>query len=155
MVDQRRHPVDTRARYGPQLATLLAGIAALAAFDATHHPAGPAAPHASVRPAVTGTPHASPAGTAPTGRGAQPPAPGTHHASTELTGTPGPSRSPAPTPPGPSPSPEPKPGLAVTAIVVAPLRGATPVTARSVLVVPAAPPFPDAILRVGLNLALH
>lgn len=163
MVDQRRRPVGGRGRgYGAPLGTLIAGLLALIAFDLTHRPAAPAAPHASVRPTVTA--HASPAGTAPTGRGAQPSAAGTQPPAAD-TGTsvgnpsgPGspPTPSPPPPTPGPTPSPAPSPrsGLTVTAVVVAPLRGATPVAVRAALVAPAAPPFPDPILNIGLNLTL-
>lgn len=154
----------TRQRgYGAQLGTLIAGIAVLTVFDVTHHPGAPVAPHASVRPTATATPsaHASPAGQAPAGRGATPPAPAqltAVHAGTAGADT-GPGGTPTPSAPGPSPSPTPsqppRPGLGITAAIVVPLRGATPVAVRAALVVPAAPPFPDLLLQADLNLTAH
>jgi len=165
-VGQRRHQVGAFPRgYSAPLATLIAGLLALIAFNLARHLAAPATPHASVHPSVTLTvtpsgAHASPAGQAPAGRGAQPgaavrPVADDGGAGRSVpSGAPTPSLVPPPPGPSPSPAPSPSPSPGVTAAIVVPLRGATPVTVRAVLVAPAAPPFPDTLLGIGLDLAL-
>ncbi len=160
MVDQRRRPVRTRPRgYGAPLGALIAGLLALIAFNLTRHSGAPSTPHASVHPSITVTAapsitHASPAGQAPAGRGAQPaPVQAAGAAAPSSPAPPSPTPTPVPSPP-PSPTPRPRPLLAVTAAIVAPLRGATPVAARATIVIPAAPPFPNPLLELRLGLSL-
>ena len=169
VVDQRRHQVSTLAHgYRAPLGTLIAGLLALIVFDLAHRPAAPALPHASTRPTVTVTasPHASTVGQAPAGRGAQPTATGSSGLGAARgagsviparsgTGPTPSSTQSAPTPaPSPGPTRTPRPPVSITAAIVVPLRGATPIPVRATVVIPAAPPFPDVLLNAGLNLTL-
>lgn len=151
VVAGRGHPVRSYPRgYGAAWGALAAGAVALIAFDLSHHPAGSLPPRAQPRPTVTVTTHASPAGAAPTGRGAQPA--GDTVGRRLLAGAPGaPTPSPLPSTPSPAPSRAPSPRIGVAAAVVAPLRGATPVAVRATLVIGAAPPFPDSIAGLTLT----
>lgn len=148
-----------RRGYGAQFAALVAGLLTLAGFNLARHLAAPAVPHASVQPTVTVTlAPSSPASPAagrprPSVAGARPVAVGGASGGVH-SGASAPSVTPSPSPAGPVPSQRPRPGLGVTAAIVVPQRGAAPVTVRAALVAPAAPPFPDTLLGVGLNLTL-
>jgi hypothetical protein len=133
------------------------GALALIVFQAVHHDApggGQAAPRPSssasgagsgsapvVSLPVTASPHGT--GTFRIAGESQPARPSSSPSST-------PSSSPSPAPSSPSPTPSPAGAVGVSAAVVVPLRGSTPVAVRASLAIPGAPPFP----LLGLDLAL-
>lgn len=139
--------------------TIGAAAIAVIVYQLVHHPAAPGGPHTGARPAITVTVTAPPvpAVTLPPGPGSGSPVAGaggravaaassaTVHASPTAPGALPPST------PAPRPTPGPHPVVEVSAAVVVPLRGATPLAARAVVVVPGAPPFPR-LLDLALTL---
>jgi len=135
------------------------GALALIVFQVVHHGAGSGSALAGPRVTVTVTvsPRASQPARAPSSR-AQPISGG---GALSAGTAPQPTRRPATSGAGPSsvpsaPSQSPKPGTggSVSAAIVVPLRGATPVAVRASVVAPSAPPFPQPSPAIGVTVEL-
>jgi hypothetical protein len=133
------------------------GAAALAliALDLLHHAPG-VLPRAVAPPSSVAVSPLRPTSAKPTG------VPSSHAVPVTVRPTTSPSPAPpmahpsaTPSSPAPgSPSPQPTPsgaGLDVSAALVVPLRGSTPLAVHASIVVPTGPPFPGLDLAVALS----